>query len=619
MEIYLLQPPFGGGPDDVAPPVGLLAMAATLELEKHEPHVVDLNLQLKTGKLDLAKNLKTQLGGCLPKRSSRIGLVGISTWSYNFDVTVELILAIKAKHPHVPIVLGGPHVTFVDQEALRAFPEVAFCLRDEGDWTFPKLVRAVENGGKPEELAAIPGLTWRKGTEIVRNPSGPVVEDLDGLPYPAYHRIDPREYVACSPVLVLEAGRGCPYNCNFCSTTNMFQRKYRVKSPKRIVDEALALMKVTGTKRFELLHDNLVANKAYVRALCQEIRSREVDLDWSCTSRTDNLTEDLCHEMFLAGCVSIFFGIESMSEERQKWTGKRLKPPLVEEAVALTARQHVTPNMGIIVGFPEETDEELDATLEAAVRWTADPQIHGTVSTAALRFYPGADLFGQAALLRYDEVVEADNSSIPGYKLRPEWRSLTRLFSLSCSHAQPDETRRVLAIRNFVRVLLKACPQTLRACFDILGLRPSELIRRMLASRSLDFLDRPTPEKTWNESVRALGSVVEASGNEVVQELLSCEVPFWRTQPITGPLDRLEHVIHPKRFEHGALLAFVSKKAKELPPRIEGTSILSIRGGRECVVWFTKEPENTLAAFEKAYAQDRKGTLQFLQNLKRGL
>ena len=63
-------------------------------------------------------------------------------------------------------------------------PEIDFCLRDEGDWTFPRLVRAIGNGANPSELALIPGLTWRRGTEIVKNPSGAVVEDLDGLPFP---------------------------------------------------------------------------------------------------------------------------------------------------------------------------------------------------------------------------------------------------------------------------------------------------------------------------------------------------------------------------------------------------------------------------------------------------
>ena len=96
-------------------------------------------------------------------------------------------------------------------------------------------------------------VSWRRSGEIVRNPSGSVVEDLDALPNPAYHLIDVEAYLSCQPTLIIEAGRGCPFNCNFCSTTNMFQRKYRVKSAPRLVDEVEWMMEVSGGRRFELL------------------------------------------------------------------------------------------------------------------------------------------------------------------------------------------------------------------------------------------------------------------------------------------------------------------------------------------------------------------------------
>ncbi len=614
MEIWLVQPPIGGQKEDVSPPLGLLALGATLAKEGHAPHVADLNLAWKTGELDPKKSLRNQYVQALPKRASQVQLVGVTTWSYNFDVTMDFVEAIKRKHPHAPLVLGGPHATFVDQDILQNFPQVDYVLRDEGDHTFPRLVRAIEKGSGFEEVA---GLTWRKGVEIVRNASGPVVEDLDGLPYPLYDLIDVRDYMKLMPLLVVEAGRGCPYNCNFCSTTNMFQRKYRVKKPARLVEELAWLVEKTGQRRFELLHDNLVANKKYVLELGQEIRKRMLDVSWSCTSRPDNMDAELAEAMLLAGCVSVFFGVESLSEERQRWTGKKLKPPLTEAAIEITASHHIQPSVGIIVGFPDEGDEELDATVGAAVRWTTDPKVKATVSTAALRFYPGADLFGQAALLRYDDLAARDNVVLPGVELRQEWRTLTRLFALNCIHTPAEETRRNILRRNFTRTLLKACPHAFRAAIDLSGLRPSVLYPKM--TRDFRFLrEHPHHDLVWNETLRAFGEVLEATGEPVALELLASEVPFWKTTPVTGVLDHLEHVVHPKRWDHDSLLAWVHKKRTEPPREVEGTKILSIRGGRECVVWFTKEPEKTLQAFEQSFKQDRKGTLAFLENLKRG-
>lgn len=615
MEIWLVQPPIGGQREDVSPPLGLLALGATLRAAGHAPHVADLNLELKAGRLDPRKSLRNQFVQALPKRASQVQLVGVTTWSYNFEVTMEFVEAIKRKHPHAPIVLGGPHATFVDREILNELETVDFVLRDEGDVTFPKLVAAIERGSGFEE---IPGLTWRRGVEVVRNPSGPVVEDMDSLPYPAIDLVDLREYMALLPMLVVEAGRGCPYNCNFCSTTNMFQRRYRVKKPTRLVDEITWHVEKTGVRRFELLHDNLVASKKYVLELSAEIRRRMLDIQWSCTSRPDNMDEECAEALFLSGAVAVFFGVETLSESRQLWTGKKLKPPLTEKAIELTASRHIQPNVGIIVGFPDESAEELDATVGAAVRWTTDPAVKASLSTAALRFYPGADLFGQASLLRYDDTAARDNTVLPGLELRQEWRTLPRLFPLSCIHTPPDETRRNIMKRNFTRTLLKACPHAFRAMIDVAKVAPSDLFRRM--ERDFRFLrEHPAHDLVWNETLRAFGEVAEQVADPMVLELLASEVPFWKTQPVTGPLERLEHVVHPKRFEHGSLLAYVHRRSAEMPRTIEDTKILSIRGGRECVVWFTKEPEKTLAAFEQSFRQDRKGTLDFLASLRRGL
>ena len=615
MEIVLVQPPIGGTRDDVTPPLGLLQLAAVVEAEGHRVRLVDQNLQVKRGRLDPGKPAIPQLLAAIPEG---VDLVGFSTWSYNFGVTMEVVAALEAARPRVPIVLGGPHATFVAEDALRAFPQIDLVLRDEGDRTFPQLLRALQFERPEEKLALVPGLSWRRGGEIVRNPPGGVVEDLDALPYPAFHLVDVREYLACQPTLVVEAGRGCPYNCNFCSTTNMFQRQYRVKSPARLIDEVEWLMKHSGGRRYELLHDNLVAGKKHVLALCEEIRARNLDFDWSCTSRTDNLTEDVAEAMFLAGCTSIFFGVESLSAERQKWTGKRLKPPLVEAAVAMTRRQHITPSVGIIVGFPQETPEELDATIEAAVRWTSEPSIRAEVSTAALRYYPGADLWAHAGDLRYSDVASADVNPVPGYRLRPEWREqVSTLFPLDAIHTPPEETARNLLRRNFTRTLLKACPHTFRALLSVQRLPAHELFDRMAAGKRFRSLEQPDRLTLWNETLRALGQVVGAAGCEELDELFTCEVPFWRSQPVAPPLKRLERVTHEKRFEPDALLAWA--RGGPQPPRVEGLWLLSIRCGFENVVWITPDPEKVWRVFQDGFTRDPQGTIDFVNSLKRGL
>ena len=620
MKVHLIQPPYGGTEVDVQPPLGLLVLAAQLEREGHQVTVVDHNFMVKTGQIVAHKSLRTQFVKTLPKSNKHVDLIGVTSWSYNFGVAMEFVDAIKRKHPAVPIVLGGPHATFVDDRIMERFPQVDYVLRDECDHTFPRLLRALEFKNPPEKLALIPGLTWRRGGEVVRNPRGSVVEDLDALPFPAYHLIDVADYLPLSPVLAVEAGRGCPFNCNFCSTTNMFQRSYRVKSASRLLDEVEWAMQACQTRRFELLHDNLVAGKKYVLELCREIRNRNLDFDWSCTSRTDNLTEEIANHMFVAGCVSIFFGIESMSAARQQWTGKKLKPERVDEVIRFTRAQHITPSVGIIVGFPDETDEELNDTIAAAARWTADPQVRAEVSTAMLRFYPGADLWVNKDALRWDPIASADVSFLKDVSLREAWKDDVDLFPLDAIHTDEQTTVTNILRRNFLRTMYKACPHTLLACLTLLKLTPRELLDRLQAGREFPSLHHPSRLSLWNDTLSALGAVVAESGCPYTREILSSEVPFWETKPAIPEQDTLEHVVHPKRFEQESLLAYARGARAEPPEELaEPLSIVAIRCGLENVVWFTPTPDEVVETFARHFQQDPAGTVAFVNGLRRGL
>ena len=597
--IVLVQPPVGGIEADVTPPLGLLLLGAILEREGREVRICDLNLLAKSGGVDPARgSIRTQLGRAIPRDAD---LIGFTTWSYNFDLTMEAVEETKKHCPGVPVVLGGPHVTFVDREALAAFPAVDYALRDEGDATFPRLLSALERGAHEDDLAAIPGLTWRRGEEVVRNPSGEVVEDLDALPFPAFHLVDVAAYLKKNPVLVLEAGRGCPYNCNFCSTTNMFQRKYRVKSPARLVAEVAWAIERTGTNRFELLHDNLVASRAHVLELCREIRERNLDVEWSCTSRPDNMTEELAEAMFLAGCTQVFFGVESMDPERQKWTGKRLKPERVEAAVRAVGRHHMSPTAGIIVGFPAESESELDATVSAAFRWSTEPEVRAVVSTAILRYYPGADLFRHQDELRWDPLAAADSAAIPGYKIREKWRDQTALFPLQSIHTPPAETKKNLLRTHCLRTLLKAAPLTTRAIFQHGVLTPRALLDALAAGREYRFLrfESRSTDLMWNEVLLALGQVLRTAGRPELEKLLRWEVPFWETQAVSPPLQELEHVIHPRRFEHESLLAWAIGRVEGPPrPAGRGQAIVGLRAGRETFVCVSDRPTQVVESFK---------------------
>src|SRR5262249_2468707 len=100
--------------------------------------------------------------------------------------------------------------------------------------------------------------------------------------------------------LSVEAGRGCPFQCTFCSTASFFGRKYRLKSPEKLCEELDFLHAEYGLGHFSLTHDLFTVDRRKVIAFCREVAGR--GYSWDCSARTDCVDEELLALMSEAGC-----------------------------------------------------------------------------------------------------------------------------------------------------------------------------------------------------------------------------------------------------------------------------------------------------------------------------
>src|SRR6478752_2418647 len=200
-------------------PVGILSLAAVLEAKGLQPEVVDLNRVYYSWLQDSHRN-KTDFcsfaGDYFASRD--FDFFGFSTVCSSYPVTLRIAAEVKRTHPKSVIVLGGPQASVVDVSTLRAYPWIDLVVRGEAEQTLPELVNALGGG---QSLAAVPGITFRRQNEIVRNPAAPLVADLDALPFPAFHLFPDVRHCRHFP---LELGRGCPFSCTFCSTNDFFRR-----------------------------------------------------------------------------------------------------------------------------------------------------------------------------------------------------------------------------------------------------------------------------------------------------------------------------------------------------------------------------------------------------------
>lgn len=284
------------------------------------------------------------------------------------------------------IVFGGPHGDISAIPTMEKVASVDFVCRGEGESTivpfFSSLLR-----GDPD--LTVPGLVYRSGGQICENPRPALLTDLDQLPLVDYS-IPGITLPRSGETFPIDVGRGCPFGCTYCSTKTFWGRKYRLKSPERILKEIVHYHTLYGVTSFAFNHDMFTMNKALVMDVCRRIQNLPFAITWRCSARLDCIDEALLDVMAQSGLKSIFFGVETGSPVMQKKINKNLD---LEKAMgmlryAMSIGLKVTASF--IYGFPQETKEDVSQTLamigDILDCGSADVQAH------LCTFLPGTEL-----------------------------------------------------------------------------------------------------------------------------------------------------------------------------------------------------------------------------------
>lgn len=345
-------------------PLNLLILASAIRDVGHYPVICDYDYLKEIDPSWIAEDFAARAAEDI--LSHNPDLVGITSMCSNYVLAVDLANEIKRRAPHVHITFGGPHVSLCPVETLESFPSVDTCVVGEGEITFPELLSAVEYG---HSLEGILGVHYRdEAGAPVSNGPRPLMKDITLSPRPAYDLVDMRSYIDNAEDIYMQvyAGSGCPFDCSFCSTSIVWERKYRVMGAERVVDEIEYLHKTYGVTHFNLLHDNLSSNKPYIHGIADQIVSRGLNINWGFSSRIDTLDEKTAQIVGAAGCNYIFFGVESASEHIQKTMGKRLKVSMIHQTLRHCLENGILPTTSFILGFPEEEKPDIEATIKLA-------------------------------------------------------------------------------------------------------------------------------------------------------------------------------------------------------------------------------------------------------------
>jgi len=369
MRITLVFPPFYLQSLYNLPPLGLLNLAAILRPAGHEVSVLDLVLAIRLKTLSPGASIYEDSAGIILREDP--DLVAFSAQCATLPGVIRIAEILKRKRPGVRIVVGGHDVSFIDERALERFPWIDAVVRGEGEVTLRELAAAFANEA---DGAGIQGVTWRQGSSIVRNPDRALIENLDELPMPDYSLVPGMDVYrdACGiprAIAILEAGRGCPHQCVYCSESALWRRRSRTFSIPRIVQEMLRLRDDSGAECFLLAYDQFTADRDFVEGFCHAVLEAGLNATpWYCISRLDSVDRPLLRLMREAGCESMCYGIDSGSERTLAFIGKRIDEGILYQRVQETTDEGMVPTLSFVIGFPEEEREDIDKTLNLALK-----------------------------------------------------------------------------------------------------------------------------------------------------------------------------------------------------------------------------------------------------------
>ncbi len=311
---------------------------------------------------------------------SSADFVGIST--ITSTAPRAYAIADRIRQMGIPVIMGGPHVTFLAQEALE---HADFVIRGEGETTLIAFIDAWEKG---LDYSAIPNLSYRKNGQVIHNPGKPLSEELDRLPFTDFSLLkrDKRRIGGRKTIPILTS-RGCPFDCSFCSVTGMFGKKYRFRSTENIIQE---LRQYNQRKNIIFFYDdNFAANRLRTMQLLEAMVREKFKFRWVTQVRADVARDqELVRLMKKSGCHTLFIGFESVNPRSLREMKKKQTVEEIVQAIKVLHRNRIHIHGMFVYGF----DEDDWKTIKQTVRFSKKARLNSS-QFLILTPLPGSEFY----------------------------------------------------------------------------------------------------------------------------------------------------------------------------------------------------------------------------------
>ena len=363
-------------------PLGILYVAASLRAAGHEVRFFD-------GAFLRHDQILARLEAFDP------AFVGIYATAFGWNRAVATAADVKRRLPAAFTCAGGPYPIAAQERCLRtAGASFDAVVTGEGERTAVELLARLEAGDDP---AGVHGLVYWRGSEIVKNPPRPLIEDLDSVPFPARDLLgDASRYLPPpatfrrKPVAVMITARGCSRRCIFCFQIDRQRNAGRFGVRYRSLPNVLAeieMLLAQGYREVKFLDDTLAADYDRAMALAREIRARRLDFTWFASACVNQVDRPLLQAFKDAGCWAILLGAESGVQKNLNALRKGTTLAQIREAVRAAKDVGLQVSTPFVFGIPGETVAEGLQTIDFAIELDAD-----LANFHALTPFPGTPL-----------------------------------------------------------------------------------------------------------------------------------------------------------------------------------------------------------------------------------
>ena len=313
-------------------------------------------------------------------------VVGISVKAPSFASACIVAKLAKEVSEQILVIVGGPHPSSVGADVLNC-KNIDVAVRGEGENTIVELIDAIQTQKK---FDGIKGVIYRKDGQIVENAPREFIENLDSLCFPFESAPEVLKDYDLYPLTAFKnifATRGCPYNCLFCGSREVWSRRVRFRSPENVVREIKGLQKM-GLKLVHFDDDTFGINKKYINDLCNALIKDCSGLRWSCETHVKLVDKQTVSLMKAAGCYLIQIGIESGNNEILREMRKNITVEEALDACKVIRTQGVELQTFFLVGFPQETEDTWNDTVTTMKKTKSNALIYSIFTP-----YPGTEAF----------------------------------------------------------------------------------------------------------------------------------------------------------------------------------------------------------------------------------